>query len=104
MGGTGAGGRPERGSGFAARARRQRGRETLAKLRAAAITELTAHGYDGARVARIAKRAGMAHGTFYVYFEDLDDLLLALQHEAITDADALMAQLPPLRPRADGIA
>lgn len=76
----------------------------LVKLRNAAIAEFSAYGYHGARVARVAERAGTSHGTFYVYFQDKDDLLLALQAEVIAQTDALMQALPPLEPGSDGRA
>lgn len=58
-----------------------------ALLRAAA--ELIAeHGYDGAIVSRIAERAGLGAGTFYIYFETrqhmLDILLPELTDEMLS--------------------
>ncbi len=91
-----------RGSALASRATRERGRRTLAKLRDAAVAEFSAYGYHGARVARVAKRAGTSHGTFYVYFQDKNDLLLALQEEIIDEADDLLERMPALRPGPEG--
>jgi AcrR family transcriptional regulator len=94
--------RRDRDPSLAARATRERGRRTLAKLRAAAVAEFSAYGYHGARVARVAKRAGTSHGTFYVYFADKNDLLVALQQEMIENADEVMERLPALRLGPDG--
>ncbi len=90
------------GHNLASRATRERGRRTLAKLRDAAVAEFSAYGYHGARVARVAKRAGTSHGTFYVYFQDKNDLLLALQSEIIAEADELLERMPALEPGPDG--
>jgi AcrR family transcriptional regulator len=95
---------PDRGVDLASRATRERGRRTLAKLRDAAVAEFSAYGYHGARVARVAKRAGTSHGTFYVYFEDKNDLLLALQSEIIDEADHLLEQMPAFEPGPEGCA
>jgi AcrR family transcriptional regulator len=80
----------------AARASRTHGRRTLAKLLDAAVAELAAHGYHGARMARIAKAAGVAHGTLYVYFKDKDDLLAALQVDVDAELRAAILAMPEL--------
>ena len=85
-----------------ARTSRARGRRTLGRLLDAAEDELAAHGYHGARVARVARRAGTSHGSFYVYFDDKDDLLVALQEEVLAERDGLLAELPELTPGPTG--
>ncbi len=80
----------------AARASRAHGRRTLAKLLDAAVGELSAHGYHGARMAHIAKAAGVAHGTLYVYFRDKDDLLAALQVDVDAELRAALLAMPAL--------
>jgi AcrR family transcriptional regulator len=80
----------------AARSSRTHGRRTLAKLLDAAVAELAAHGYHGARMARIAKAAGVAHGTLYVYFKDKDDLLAALQVDVDAELRAAILTMPEL--------
>jgi AcrR family transcriptional regulator len=87
-----------------ARTSRERGRRTLARLLDAAVAEFTEHSYHGARVARVAKRARTSHGTFYVYFEGKNDLLLAMQEELVAGMDTLVAGVPELRPGPDGVA
>jgi AcrR family transcriptional regulator len=55
-------------------------------------------------MARIAKRAGTAHGTVYAYFADKDDLLFALYQEFGTDLRSTFSAMPALEPGADGFA
>jgi AcrR family transcriptional regulator len=55
--------------------RAEKARETRANLLAAAIEAVGDHGFAGATVARIAEGAGVAHGTFYTYFESRQALL-----------------------------
>src|SRR4051794_4721659 len=86
----------------ATRATRERGRRTLVKLLDAAVAEFSAYGYHGARVARVAKRAGTSHGTFYVYFTGKDDLLLAVYEESTAESLAILFEMPALEPGADG--
>ena len=81
---------------LAARASRERGRHTVANLLDAAVAEFAAYGYHGARVARVAKRAGTAHGTFYVYFRRIKAWILQhgdRQQELLKIADALWGQI-----------
>jgi AcrR family transcriptional regulator len=86
------------------RATRERGRRTLVKLLDAAVAEFSAHGYHGSRVARVAKRAGTSHGTFYVYFKDKDDLLLAVLEGISAEVDAVLFNPPPFEPGRPGLA
>lgn len=44
----------------------------------AAPVVLSAHGYGGAKVSDIVARAGVAQGTFYLYFRSKRDVVLAL--------------------------
>jgi AcrR family transcriptional regulator len=81
----------------AARSSRTHGRRTLAKLLDTAEAELGAHGYHGARMARIAKAAGVAHGTLYVYFKDKEDLLTALQLDVDAELRAVLLAMPDVR-------
>ena len=89
---------------LAARASRERGRRTVANLLDAAVAEFAAYGYHGARVARVAKRAGTAHGTFYVHFKDKDDLLLAVYEDVAAETHDVLAAMPPIEPGAAGLA
>jgi AcrR family transcriptional regulator len=81
-----------------ARSTRAHGRRTLVKLLDAAVAEFDAHGWHGARMARLAKRAGTAHGTVYAYFTDKDDLLCALWQDVGAELRAALMAMPPLEP------
>jgi len=61
-------------------ARRQRQRTELSRLSLldAARAVYRERGYEAASVAEIAKRAGRAHGTFYLYFDNKRDVYSAL--------------------------
>lgn len=87
-----------------ARTSRERGRRTLARLLDAAVAEFSAYSYHGARVARVAKRARTSHGTFYVYFDGKDDLLVAMQDEIIAEMDDLLGTMPDFEPGTEGFA
>ncbi|MBO0729742.1 MAG: TetR/AcrR family transcriptional regulator [Acidimicrobiaceae bacterium] len=87
---------PQWAKTIAARSTRSHGRRTLAKLLDAAVAEFSAFGWHGARMARIAKRAGTAHGTVYAYFADKDDLLEALYLEVGVEVQGAMGAMPAL--------
>ena len=52
----------------------KRGRETLNNILSAAAQEIYEKGYHNAAINDITRRAGVASGTFYVYFDSKDDL------------------------------
>ncbi|SFE38924.1 TetR/AcrR family transcriptional regulator [Blastococcus tunisiensis] len=58
---------------------------TRRALLAAARTVLNEHGYARATVAQIARVAGRAHGTFYLYFENKEDIYSLLLENMWTD-------------------
>lgn len=88
----------------AERSTRAHGRRTLVKVLDAAEAEFAAHGWHGARMARLAKRAGTAHGTVYAYFADKADLLFAMWADVGLDLNSILQEMPPLRPDADGFS
>ena len=49
----------------------------------AAVTVFAKRGFDRARVSDIARSAGVADGTIYLYFKNKDDLLIRLFEERI---------------------
>ncbi len=55
--------------------RAEKAQVTRARILDAAIEAVGEHGYAGATIARIADGAGVAHGTFYTYFESRQALL-----------------------------
>jgi AcrR family transcriptional regulator len=54
--------------------RAERAQENRARLIHAAKAVVGQHGYAEASIARIVERAGLAQGTFYLYFESRQDL------------------------------
>lgn len=83
--------------------RAERARENRSRLIHAALEMVGVHGYAEASVSRIVERAGLAQGTFYLYFasrQDLFDQLLpevgseALAHigDAVRGVEGFVAQ------------
>ena len=63
----------------------------------AAVDVFAARGFHQARVSDIAKRAGVADGTIYLYFKNKDDLLLSIFEEKMDELlDGLHAALADL--------
>jgi len=61
-----------------------------AAILAAALDEFTARGYEGARLDDIARRAGIAKGTIYLYFADKESLFQELVRSMVSPVlDAL---------------
>src|SRR6266542_4380700 len=64
----------------------------------AAIDVFADRGFFSAQVADVARAAGVAAGTVYLYFKSKDDLLVSIfertMREAIADARACIAPLP----------
>ena len=58
--------------------RTARGRRTLRKLLDAAASEFAEHGFHEASISAITRRAGVALGTFYTYFDSKDAIFRAL--------------------------
>src|SRR5215468_1042528 len=79
-----------------ARAAAPRGDKRDAILRAA-IRTFARNGFFGAQVADVARTAGVAAGTVYLYFRSKDDLLVSIfertMREAIADGKACVAPL-----------
>jgi TetR/AcrR family fatty acid metabolism transcriptional regulator len=49
----------------------------------AAVLEIARHGYYGTTVSSIARRAGVADGTIYLYFKNKEDVLVSLFERAM---------------------
>jgi AcrR family transcriptional regulator len=58
---------------------------TLAALLRATREVMEERGYQASRVADIAAAAGVAHGSFYNYFKNKDEALLAILEEPVTE-------------------
>src|SRR5215471_21323596 len=82
-------GRPSLGGGEPARDRelRAQGRETVRKLLEAGTIEFEERGFSGVRVDDVVRRAGISHGTFYLYFSNKEDLFKALLRDALHDME-----------------
>lgn len=55
------------------------------RIEACAIEEFAGQGYKGASVSRLVAAAGIAKGSFYQYFEDMDDLYIHIVRTKIAD-------------------
>ena len=89
-------GRPSLGGGEPARDRelRAQGRETLRKLLEAGTIEFEERGFNGVRVDDVVRRAGISHGTFYLYFSNKEDLFRALLRDALHDMEIVAGDFP----------
>jgi TetR/AcrR family fatty acid metabolism transcriptional regulator len=85
--------RPDRG---------ERGGDKRERILAAAERIFARHGFFAARVSEIAKEAGVADGTIYLYFKSKDDLLISWFEQRMTRVNeamrAAIADQPPSAP------
>ncbi|PYQ28416.1 MAG: TetR family transcriptional regulator [Acidobacteria bacterium] len=58
-----------------------RGTSKRERILRAAIEVFAEHGYSNAKVSQIAKAAGVADGTIYLYFDGKEDLLITIFRE-----------------------
>ncbi|HEX2123082.1 MAG TPA: TetR/AcrR family transcriptional regulator, partial [Thermoanaerobaculia bacterium] len=58
-----------------------RGTSKRERILRAAVDVFAEHGYFNAKVAQIAKSAGVADGTIYLYFDGKEDLLITIFRE-----------------------
>src|SRR5499427_72985 len=88
--------RPSLGGGEPARDRelRAQGRETVRKLLEAGMIEFEERGFNGVRVDDVVRRAGISHGTFYLYFSNKEDLFKALLRDALHDMEIVAGDFP----------
>ena len=71
----------------AAKARRPRDSvKTKAHILDCALAEFATHGYDGARIERIVKAAGINISLAYQYFGSKENLFIAVMEQALNDA------------------
>ena len=81
--------------------RTERGRRTLRKLLDAAASEFGERGFHEASISTITRRAGVALGSFYTYFDSKDAIFRALVSD-MSDAvkmaarEAISPDMPPL--------
>jgi AcrR family transcriptional regulator len=98
-------GRPSLGGGAPAQDRelRAQGRETVRKLLEAGMIEFEQRGFHGVRVDDVVRRAGISHGTFYVYFSNMDDLFKALLRDALHDMEIVAGDFPVVTSDGTGL-
>ena len=77
-------------------ARKQDPARTRRALLAAAAEEFSKHGYEGARVTRIAEAAGVAHQLITYHFGGKQGLYEALQKQWLDRNDAMMSSSEPM--------
>src|SRR4029079_10204594 len=69
------------------------------RILAAAERIFARHGFFAARVSEVAKEAGVADGTIYLYFKSKDDLLISVFESRMANVNeqlrAAIANLPP---------
>ncbi len=66
------------------------------------MIEFEERGFGGVRVDDVVKRAGISHGTFYLYFANKEDLFKALLRDALHDMEIVAGRLPRRDGRRDG--
>lgn len=64
-----------------------------AAILAAALEEFTARGYEGARLDDVARRAGVAKGTIYLYFADKEALFQDLVRSMVSPVLGALTQM-----------
>jgi TetR/AcrR family transcriptional regulator, fatty acid metabolism regulator protein len=73
-------------------ARRQQKDDKRRRILDAAIRVFARKGYFGSRVSDVAKAAGIADGTIYLYFRNKDDVLVCLFDEVMSEHVAVARQ------------
>jgi len=98
-------GRPSLGGGTPAQDRelRAQGRETVRKLLEAGLIEFEDRGFSGVRVDDVVRRAGISHGTFYLYFANKEDLFQALMRDALHDMEIVAGDFPVVTSDGTGL-
>lgn len=79
---------------------REQGRTTLRRLLDSGAGVIAERGFHATRIDDVVRRAGIAHGTFYRYFANKDDLLAALAR-CVEDEAAALAETAPRCPRTE---
>ncbi|MCZ7583293.1 MAG: TetR family transcriptional regulator [Deltaproteobacteria bacterium] len=69
-------------------AKRSNGKEKHERILKAAIKVFAKHGFHNSKISQIAKEAGVADGTIYLYFRNKDDILIRLFEEKMEAAIA----------------
>src|SRR4051795_9943620 len=81
--------------------------ERRSTILAAALKEFTARGFEGARLDDVAKRAGIAKGTIYLYFADKEtlfqELVRSMVHPVLGTLDKMRGVEIPARMLVEGL-
>jgi AcrR family transcriptional regulator len=98
--------RPSLGGGAPAQDRelRAQGRETVRRLLEAGMVEFENRGFHGVRVDDVVRRAGISHGTFYLYFSNKEDLFKALLKDALHDMEIVAGDFPVVTSDETGLS
>ncbi len=83
---------------------RRQGEATMASLLDAGVGAMAEKGYAAARVDDVVRLAGVSHGTFYLYFDNKEELFRAVAERCATDTQALTETLGEIGPDAAGRA
>jgi len=87
--------------------RTQAAEERRSAILAAALEEFTARGYEGTRLDDVAKRAGVAKGTIYLYFADkqtlFQELVRSMVHPVLGMLDKMRGIDIPARMLVEGL-
>ena len=86
----------------ARRTARRQGEATRAKLMDAGMQVLAERGYHAARVDDVVEIAEVSHGSFYLYFANKEELVLALAQRCADELGSLTATLGDISPDAAG--
>ncbi len=76
---------------------RRQGAATRRRLLDAATEVLAAKGFEATRIDDVVTAAGVSHGTFYLYYANKEDILVALAEEctaALAPLVAALAEVP----------
>src|SRR5262245_19218859 len=78
-----------------ARTRTEKGVARRDAILAAALDEFAASGFAATQIDDVARRAGVAKGTIYLYFRDKEALFQELVRSALSPIIAVLEQPPP---------
>src|SRR6202451_4777952 len=81
--------------------RTTRGGDKRERILHAAVRVLAKKGFHSTRVSEVAKAAGVADGTIYLYFKSKDELLVSLFEDRV---ERLLTFLHPALPATQGAA
>ena len=64
--------------------------QTRARIKAALVELIGEKGFDALTVSDVTRRAKINRGTFYIHYQDVNDLLQRLEDEMATPAGAII--------------